>query len=366
MGRPTLVFRRSALARKGLPHDPIKEGYRKPRQGTRRSHVMDLGPTHATHQSPAILCCKDTFPGLKREGMSVLSKRTHRIMVHASGESTICHEKDGLDHVGHVLMEIEEVEAVLERIWDLHDKISDAIHAISRAHFLRSVKGLRGGRQPPVATPAAAKGGGEGGEGKGGFVFVKDFRVEEDGAAMAEARSLNDIRSALENLEDQLEFFHPLEQSRIILAMRLAEHRGKKYKVIEEALAFVGDVHNMGRFVTPETLYENEMTRSQSGKNLEDHECKGPSMLMQMFISSFAVAKRSLGLVSVQGILGNAAMFTVSMLALVHLNQVAFKGEAAPRDQAFYRRRNGVRFSRMDDSSHGGQLKRLDVLSARG
>ncbi|URE45980.1 hypothetical protein MUK42_25021 [Musa troglodytarum] len=179
--------------------------------------------------------------------MSVLSKRTHRIMVHASGESTICHEKDGLDHVGHVLsapfgstprkrwgdgngdpipnpnpsslfsssmrweMEIEEVEAVLERIWDLHDKISDAIHAISRAHFLRSVKGLRGGRQPPVATPAAAKGGGEGGEGKGGFVFVKDFRVEEDGAAMAEARSLNDIRSALENLEDQLEFFHTVQ-----------------------------------------------------------------------------------------------------------------------------------------------------------
>ncbi|RWW79701.1 hypothetical protein BHE74_00012003 [Ensete ventricosum] len=315
-------------------------------------------------------------------------------------------------------MEMEEVEAVLERIWDLHDKISDAIHAISRAHFLRSVKGLRGGRHPPVATPAAAKGGGEGGEGKGGFVFVKDFRVEEDGAAMAEARSLNDIRSALENLEDQFEFFHVssttlavefylfpllrsehvrvkailqdslifdlqtvqsqqraerdaaiarLEQSRIILAMRLAEHRGKKYKVIEEALAFVGDVHNMGHFVTPETLYENEMTRSRSGKNLEDHECKGPSMLMQMFVSSFAVAKRSFGLVSVQGLLGNATMFAVSMLALVHLNQVAFKGETAPgRDQTFYRKRNKLRFSRMDNSSHGGQLKRLDVLSARG
>ncbi|RWV78534.1 hypothetical protein GW17_00060479 [Ensete ventricosum] len=282
--------------------------------------------------------------------------------------------------------EMEEVEAVLERIWDLHDKISDAIHAISRAHFLRSVKGLRGGRHPPVATPAAAKGGGEGGEGKGGFVFVKDFRVEEDGAAMAEARSLNDIRSALENLEDQFEFFHfdlqtvqsqqraerdaaiaRLEQSRIILAMRLAEHRGKKYKVIEEALAFVGDVHNMGHFVTPETLYENEMTRSRSGKNLEDHECKGPSMLMQMFVSSFAVAKRSFGLVSVQGLLGNATMFAVSMLALVHLNQVAFKGETAPgRDQTFYRKRNKLRFSRMDNSSHGGQLKRLDVLSARG
>jgi hypothetical protein len=33
----------------------------------------------------------------------------------------------------------EEAKAVLETIWDLNDKVSDAIHALSRAHFLRAV-----------------------------------------------------------------------------------------------------------------------------------------------------------------------------------------------------------------------------------
>ncbi|WOL08300.1 hypothetical protein Cni_G17053 [Canna indica] len=270
-------------------------------------------------------------------------------------------------------MEMEEVEAVLERIWELHDKISDAIHGISRSQFIRSVKSSRGGREPlqPPATVAA-----DGGDGKGGFVFVKDFRAEEeDGVAMAEVRSLNAIRTALENLEDQLEFFHTvqsqqraerdaaiarLEQSRIILAMRLADHQGRKYKFIDEAVAFVGDVHDMG-------LYENEITRSHSGKNLEDLEGKKPSMFMQMFMSSFALAKRSLGLVEIRGVLGNAAIFALSMFALLQLNQVAFKGEAAQlQDQTFYRKINERSFSRLDSSSRSNQSKRLEVLSARG
>lgn len=128
-------------------------------------------------------------------------------------------------------METEEVEAVLETIWDLHDKISDAIHAISRSHFLNSIKTVS---LPPPPPPIAAGGGaanniinkasllrsqfdsmggggggGDNGGQKGGFVFVKDFRADvDDNAAMAEARSLNAIRTALENLEDQLEFFH--------------------------------------------------------------------------------------------------------------------------------------------------------------
>ncbi|URE20272.1 hypothetical protein MUK42_11604 [Musa troglodytarum] len=92
--------------------------------------------------------------------------------------------------------------------------------------------------------------GGDGSDGKRGLVFVKDFQAEEDGAAMAEARSLDAFRSALENLEDQLEFFHTIKsqqraerdaamvqlgQSRNILARRLAEHQGKKYIAIEMA-----------------------------------------------------------------------------------------------------------------------------------
>ena len=43
-----------------------------------------------------------------------------------------------------------------------------------------------------------------------------------------------------------------LEQSRIVLALRLADHHGKKYKVIEEARAFVGEVQNHGKFTPPD------------------------------------------------------------------------------------------------------------------
>ncbi|WOL01955.1 plastid division protein PDV1-like [Canna indica] len=36
-------------------------------------------------------------------------------------------------------MEMEEIEALMESFWDLHDKISDAIHIVTRAHFLHTV-----------------------------------------------------------------------------------------------------------------------------------------------------------------------------------------------------------------------------------
>jgi hypothetical protein len=87
-------------------------------------------------------------------------------------------------------MEPEEAAAVLETIWDLHDKVSDAIHALSRAHFLRTVRRRAGDR------PA-------------GLVYIKGVPDEEaDLSAVAEeARSLHAIRAALEDLEDQLECF---------------------------------------------------------------------------------------------------------------------------------------------------------------
>ncbi|GFQ08837.1 plastid division protein pdv1 [Phtheirospermum japonicum] len=185
-------------------------------------------------------------------------------------------------------MEVDEIEAVLEKIWDLHDKLSDAIHSISRAHFLNSVKNRKSGE---FYFHRKKKSGDDDPETKigPGFVFAKEFRVDEDEQAVQEAKSLYAIRTALENLEDQLEFLHTvqtqqraerdaaiarLEQSRIILAMRLAEHQGKKYKVIEEALALIGD---------------------------------------------------SLKLDHTVGIMGNAALFAISMLAFMHLNQVGCK-----------------------------------------
>uniref|UniRef100_A0A6V7QV18 Plastid division protein PDV1 n=1 Tax=Ananas comosus var. bracteatus TaxID=296719 RepID=A0A6V7QV18_ANACO len=289
--------------------------------------------------------------------------------------------------------EMEEVEPVLERIWDLHDKISDAIHAISRAHFLKSIKALgkSGAREKAGIHPSssAAEGIGDdtgrgGGDGKSGFVFVKDFgaaAVEMDGdAAMAEARSLHAIRAALENLEDQLEFFHTvqsqqraereaaitrLEQSRIILAMRLADHQGKKYKVIEEALAFVGNVRNAGNFVSPEDLYE--IQRTQPGENEEDHKGQNLSVLMRMLFSGLALARSSFRIERIGGVLGNAAVFAVSMLALLQLQQVAFRSDpSTAKAESFYRKRDNKNNTHLASSPQSSEVKHLDVLLARG
>ncbi|KAJ6845550.1 plastid division protein PDV1 [Iris pallida] len=277
--------------------------------------------------------------------------------------------------------EMNNIEPMLETIWDLHDRLSDAIHSVSRSHFLNSIKTLESGPSPEAKRRAANGGGGAGigggaddHDGRGGFVFVKGFRVDDDGAAMAEARSLNAIRTALENLEDQLEFFHTvqsqqraerdaalakLKQSRIILALRLADHQGKKYKVIEEALRFVSDVRDEGRFVAPETLYE--MPGSQPGGNMGDQETR-PSPFIRMLISGFTLARNSLRWGRVGGVLGNAALFAVSMLALLQLHRVSF---TTPRlqDHNLYRERTDESDSQLDVSS---QMKHFDVFSARG
>ncbi|WOL02140.1 plastid division protein PDV1-like [Canna indica] len=266
-------------------------------------------------------------------------------------------------------MEMEEMEAVMERIWDLHDKISDAIHTVTRAHFLHTLKSLaKSGANAAEEGPFISSG-------TGAFGFAKGFRSDtEDGAAMAEeARSLDAIRAALENLEEQLEYFHTiesqqqveraaviakLEQSRIFLAMRLADHQGKKYKVIEEALAFVGNVHDKDCFITPEALYE--MPMSQSGNDSGEQEEKRSRDFIQMVMSSLCLAKRCFRLEHIGGILGNSVIFAASMIAFLRFHQ--FKsGTRAMLDQLPYKRSGGTLC--ISDNS---KMRHLDVLSARG
>ncbi|CAI9274128.1 unnamed protein product [Lactuca saligna] len=260
-------------------------------------------------------------------------------------------------------MEMEEVEAVLEKIWDLHDKLSDAIHSISRSHFLHSVKALRSSNDLFDRAADNNKKVSDG-EVKGGFVYVKDFPIEEDDhSAIHEAKSLNSIRTALENLEDQLEFFHTvqtqqraerdaaiarLEESRIVLALRLADHHGKNYKVIEEARAFVGQVQN----------------HSCSYNNIE----KKSNILVNVVISSFNFAKKSLKVDHVGGLFGNAALFAVSMLALLHLHQVADRD----RDRDHHGYISDLHQVKVNTNvtkvyiPEGSSSNGLDVLSARG
>lgn len=256
-------------------------------------------------------------------------------------------------------MEIQEVEAVLEKIWDLHDKLSDAIHSISRTHFSKSFNSQHHHDNR-----------------NNGFVFVKDFDKDKE-SAIVEAKSLNSIRSALENLEDHLEFFHTvqiqqraerdaalarLEQSRLILALRLAEHRGKRCKVIDEAMDFIGDVRDASRFVRPENLSNMhntahvELSMHQRGFNSK--------FLLRVLLSGLDSAKRTLQLDKVGGVVGNAAVFALSMLALLCIHQVNGKGNVL--EIGLKQDTNRKNQSRQDLPSINMQVSSLDVRLARG
>ena len=88
-------------------------------------------------------------------------------------------------------VDLEAVEVTLEKMWELHDRISNAIHLASMSNF-RKVGFLRGGEEDL----------------KDGCAFVKGLNQDEKSAAFSDVRSLDGIRTALEDLEDQLEFLH--------------------------------------------------------------------------------------------------------------------------------------------------------------
>ncbi|KAL6500932.1 hypothetical protein OROHE_025129 [Orobanche hederae] len=264
-------------------------------------------------------------------------------------------------------MEVDEIEAVLGKIWDLHDKLSDAIHSISRAHFLNSVRNRKSGE---FYFHGKKKSGDDDLENRigPGFVFVKEYQIDEDETAVQETKSLYAIRTALENLEDHLEFLHTvqtqqraerdtaiarLEQSRVILAMRLAEHQGKRYKVIEEALALIGDVRDASRPVTLENLYRS--TPDPLGEGLEPQKGTPGNALVKLFVSGFTSVSKSLKLDHTVGIMGNAALFAISMLVFMHLNRGGYKEKYALQG-----------FGKASKKVCGDGLPRLDVMLARG
>ncbi|KAL5207880.1 hypothetical protein ABZP36_032315 [Zizania latifolia] len=269
--------------------------------------------------------------------------------------------------------------AVLERIWDLHDRLSDAILAVSRAHFLPPQPQMTVASAPPARD----------GDGRNGYVFVKGVRGGggEDGGgggtgsaraaaaeALAEARSLHAIRTALEDLEDHLEFLHTvqsqqqaeqvaaiarLEQSRLVLAMRLAEHQGKKYRVIDEALAFVGEVSDKSRFISPEDVHA---THNQSGEDATDNGSNSSSIMANVLSCSLSLARNSFRVDKIGSALGNAAVFAVSMLAFLQMHQVAFGSKSPAMD---YRRRIDYSFH-SGSSQQNDKGKQLEVYLARG
>lgn len=246
-----------------------------------------------------------------------------------------------------------EAEALQDRIWDLHDKLSHAILSLSACAGVPSC-GCRAPYGHVVVKGRRPKGGGHG--------------DPAAAVAMADARGLHAIRAALEDLEGHLHFLHDVQlqqradrdaaiarvqQSRIFLAARLAEHRGKRHGVIEEALGFVGDVLEKSQFVSPDM-------HNQSGE-YEDHRGHGSNMLVRVVSCSFSLAKNIFRFERMGGVLGNAAVLAVSMLAFLQLQQLTL-GNQTP----------AVQYRITDNRIHSGgsrknsKEKHLEVLLARG
>ncbi|KAF0917066.1 hypothetical protein E2562_016363 [Oryza meyeriana var. granulata] len=261
-------------------------------------------------------------------------------------------------------MEPEEAEAVLETIWDLHDKVSDAIHALSRAHFLRTVR-RRAGDNKPAA----------------GHVRVKGGDVDEVAAldsVAEEARSLHAIRAALEDLEDQFECFLAvqsqqqaerdislarLEQSRIMLAIRLNGHRGVNQKIIDEALDFV---RNVCHGVWPSlSVNKPEKPRSHSGADNNSDRQKSLNFLGQIVASSFALARNSFIIKAFGGLLGHSAVLTIGMITLLQLHWLSSGQQSPSVGKYSYKMIRQENSSRLE-TSLDTRTSRLDVFLAQG
>lgn len=149
-----------------------------------------------------------------------------------------------------------------------------------------------------------------------------------------------------------------LEQSRIILAFRLAEHHGKRYKVIDEAMDFVGTVRDASCFVAPENFSNPPASAPAEQKGVN------PNIFVRVLFSGLDSAKKTLQLDKLGGVLGNAALFALSMLALLHLQQVTYKDNEV-LDIGLNQNRTAKKLSQRGGSSIG-ELSSLDVRLARG
>lgn len=146
--------------------------------------------------------------------------------------------------------------------------------------------------------------------------------------------------------------------------MRLAEHKGKKYKVIEEAQALVGDVKGTDHFISREST--SGQSCSQSGENFVADKGKGSNIVMNVLVSSFNFVKRTLSLDNMNGIVGNAALVAISMVAFLHLNHVAHQEPPHRQENSIHSNRTERRKNQHEGSTSKARSSNLNLLLARG
>ncbi|KAG8045740.1 hypothetical protein GUJ93_ZPchr0008g12369 [Zizania palustris] len=241
--------------------------------------------------------------------------------------------------------------------------VSDAIHALSRAHFLRTVRRRAGDK------PAA------------GLVRVKGVDVDaaaELDAVAEEASSLHAIRAALEDLEDQFECFLAvqsqqqadrdislarLEQSRIMLAIRLNGHHGGNHKIIDEALDFVNNVYH--GVWSSLSVNKPEKVIGHSGAECNNDRQKGSNFMGHMIASSLGLARNSFNIKSFGALLGHSAVLAIGMITLVQLHWLP-SGEQCPSVGKYRYKMISQDNSSDLETSMCTRMNHLDVFLAKG
>lgn len=151
-----------------------------------------------------------------------------------------------------------------------------------------------------------------------------------------------------------------LEQSRVMLAIRLKEHSGKNHEVIDEASDFVRNVY---QDVWPSLSVNKPEKRADSSSDT----VKGPNFFVRMFSSSLSIAGRSFSMKNLGGALGNGAAFAIGVIALLQLRWLAASGAHGPGVGNYpYRRINEKKSSRLGTSRGGSTVPHLDVSLAKG
>ncbi|XP_062208771.1 plastid division protein PDV1-like [Phragmites australis] len=150
-----------------------------------------------------------------------------------------------------------------------------------------------------------------------------------------------------------------LEQSRIMIARRLKEHRGKNHEVIDEASKFA---HNVYQDVLPSLPVNKPEKCADSSNNM----VKGSNFLGRMVSSSLVLAGNSFNIKNLGGILGNSAVLAIGMLTLLQLHWMA-SGEQSPSVSSYsYRKVNQESSSRLGTSLRSSTMNHLDGSLGKG
>lgn len=129
----------------------------------------------------------------------------------------------------------------------------------------------------------------------------------------------------------------------------------------------MGAVHDATNFASPDNVCGS--AACPSGENCLPQDVKESNVVVRVLISGLNFAKKTIRFNRFNGILGNAALVAVSMLALLHLQKVSsrntYVSHLPQKQEDIIIGKNVTKVSRPGRTSSNA-LAHMDVLLARG